>query len=76
MIKECKVLKWNELVMVIDFDGVNVQMPSYENNVPFVYIKLEKERYSLSSKAEYELSLVNKTSKHVKAKIINEKIDE
>lgn len=55
MIKECEVLVWNECVMVIDFDNVKVQMPSFgKNKTNSVYVKYENGKYTLSSELEYD----------------------
>ena len=67
MIKECNVDIWNELIMVIDFDKVKVQMPSTENKEKSVYIKLENGTYSLSTKEEYDKSLVKINKKEIKS---------
>lgn len=54
MIKKCKVLIRNELVMVVDYDGEKVQLPSSDVIEDEVYIKYEDNKYYLSSKSESE----------------------
>lgn len=54
MIKECKVLMRNELVMVIDFDGKEIQMPSDHKDSNIVFVKYENDRFSIVDKLEKE----------------------
>lgn len=65
MIEKCKVTKWNELVMVIDFKGIEVQMPSVDK-ADFVYVKLENGKYSTITENEYKKSLVKCEKKEIK----------
>lgn len=52
MTKECKVLMRNEFVMVIDFDGKEIQMPSDHKDTNTVFVKFENDRYSITDKLE------------------------
>lgn len=52
MTKECKVLMRNEFVMVIDFDGKEIQMPSDHKNTDTIFVKFENDRYSITDKLE------------------------
>ena len=54
MTKECKVLLRNQYVMVIDFDGKEIQMPSDHTNKDTVFVKYENDRYSITCKLEEE----------------------
>ena len=51
MVKECKVLMNNAAVMVVDFDGVHVQMPSAGKNIKTVAVEFSNGSYKL---AEYK----------------------
>lgn len=48
---------WNELVMVVSFDGTLVQMPSTEHREDVVYVKLHNGSYTLANKNEFEKSV-------------------
>lgn len=71
MTKECKVLMRNELVMVVDFDGKEIQMPSDHTDKDIVFVKYENDRFSIVDKLEKEkkpvkvksVSKVNKQKK-------------
>jgi hypothetical protein len=54
MIKECKVLLRNKLVMVVDFDGKEIQMPSDHTDKNTVFVKHENDRYTITCKLEEE----------------------
>lgn len=55
MVKKCKIVLKNSAVVVVDFNGVNIQMP-YSNDIKdYVYVRSERGRYSFSTKEEYEL---------------------
>lgn len=54
MTKECKVLLRNELVMVVNFDGKEIQMPSDHKDTDTVFVKYENDRYSIICKMEEE----------------------
>lgn len=54
MTKECKVLLRNKLVMVVDFDGKEIQMPSDHKDTNTVFVKYEDDRYSITDKLEEE----------------------
>ena len=41
MVKECKVLLRNQYVMVIEFDGKEIQMPSDHSDFNKVFVKYE-----------------------------------
>lgn len=56
----------NALVMVVDYDGEKVQLPSSDVIEDEVYIKYEDNKYYLSSKSESENTI----------KPIVEKVDE
>ena len=74
MIKECNVITWNELVMVIEFDGVLVQMPSTKTKETVVYVKFNNKNYQVVTKDEYDKSLVKVVKKEYKKEVIE--IDE
>lgn len=54
MTKECKVLLRNQYVMVVDFNGKEVQMPSDHTNKDTVFVKYENDKYSITCKLEEE----------------------
>lgn len=54
MTKECKVLLRNQYVMVVDFDGKEVQMPSDHTDKNTVFVKHENDRYTITCKLEEE----------------------
>nr|WP_297932437.1 hypothetical protein [uncultured Lachnoclostridium sp.] len=54
MTKECKVLLRNKLVMVVNFDGKEIQMPSDHKETNTVFVKYENDRYSITDKLEEE----------------------
>lgn len=57
MIRECKVLMRNNLVMVVDFEGKEVQMPSDNGNEETIYIELQDNKFTVVSKEKYDSSL-------------------
>ena len=66
---------WNECVMVVDFDDVKVQIPSFgKKKINSVYIKYENDKYTLSSALEYDKFL--KQSKNKQAKLATSEINE
>ena len=54
MVKECKVLLRNQYVMVVDFNGKEIQMPSDHTDNDTVFVKHENDRYSITCKLEEE----------------------
>ncbi len=54
MTKECKVLMRNELVMVVDFDGKEIQMPSDHKDTNIVFVKYENDKFLIVDKLEEE----------------------
>lgn len=50
MIKECKVLLNNEMVTVVKFDDVEIQLPSIHKNDKTIFVKYEDGRYSVVEK--------------------------
>ena len=44
MTKECKVLLRNQYVMVVDFNGKEIQMPSDHTDKDTVFVKYENDR--------------------------------
>ena len=71
MVKECKVLLRNQYVMVVDFNGKEIQMPSDHTDKDTVFVKYENDRFSIVDKLEKEkkpvkvksVSKVNKQKK-------------
>lgn len=54
MIRECKIILNNNLVTVVDFDGVEIQFPSINNdNVEKIYVKQMNNKYFVVDKKEY-----------------------
>ena len=56
MIRECDVLSRNNLVMVIDFMGNIIQLPTDNKNNKTVFVDFKNGIYSLVSEAEYNKS--------------------
>lgn len=54
MTKECKVLLRNQYVMVVDFNGKEIQMPSDHTDKDTVFVKYENDRYSITCNLEEE----------------------
>jgi hypothetical protein len=54
MPKKCKVLLNNEVVAVIDYDGVSIQIPPIEDADEYVYV--EKNGYTYTVINELELA--------------------
>ena len=52
MSKVCNVLMRNEFVMVVDFDGKEIQMPSDHKDTNVVFVKFVNDRYSITDKLE------------------------
>ena len=52
MVKECKVLLRNQYVMVIEFIGKEIQMPSDHSDFNKVFVKYENGKYSITDKLE------------------------
>ncbi|MDU7030173.1 MAG: hypothetical protein E6357_21115 [Clostridiales bacterium] len=57
MIRECKVLMRNNLVMVVDFEGKEVQMPSDNGDEVNIYVELQDNKFTVVSKEKYDSSL-------------------
>ncbi len=57
MIKKCNVLMRNNLVMVVDFEGKKVQMPSDNGDEENIYIELQDNKFTVVSKEKYNSSL-------------------
>jgi len=53
LIKKCNVVLHNEAVMVIDFDGRKIQMPSVKCDTEYVFVEFKDNRYSLVTENEY-----------------------
>jgi len=53
MIKECKVLSRNSLVMVVDYDGKEVQLPTDGRRTPTVYVKHDA-TFEVVSKEDFD----------------------
>ena len=66
MIKECKVILCNTAALVVDFDGVKVQLPYASNIKDSVYVKCENGKYYMSSVEEYKNALKDKPEKKTK----------
>ncbi|WP_373266744.1 hypothetical protein [Hungatella hathewayi] len=64
MIKKCKVISRNSLVMVVLYDSTEVQLPSDQTDCTEVFIRKTDNNYVLSSEEEF-----TKTSKRTYKKI-------
>lgn len=47
----------NNLVMVVDFEGKEVQMPSDNGNEVNIYVELQDNKFTVVSKEKYDSSL-------------------
>ncbi|WP_394923558.1 hypothetical protein [uncultured Robinsoniella sp.] len=54
MIRECNVLMRNNLVMVVDFDGKKVQMPTDNSEEDKIYVELQNNKFTVTSKDKYD----------------------
>jgi len=55
MIKKCKIILHNEKNIVIDYDGILVQLPNtIGKNIAEVYVKHHNDKYYIVTKEEYE----------------------
>lgn len=52
MIKECKVILRNQLIMVVLYGNKKIQMPTDNTNKQTVYVKKENGKYILVDKFE------------------------
>lgn len=76
MIKECDVILKNKSIFVADYEGSEVQFTTTDLlKEDTVYIKFEKEKYSIVSKEEYEKSLVVDKKKFI-TEVANKKTDD
>ena len=66
MVKECKVLLRNQYVMVVDFNGKEIQMPSDHTDKDTVFVKYENDRYSITYNLEKEKKPVSRVKKQKK----------
>jgi len=71
MIKKCKVIFRNSINMVVDFDGIELQMPTDGLDNYEVFVNFKDNKYTLSTKDDYE-----KTLKTIKNKVKKEIIEE
>ena len=46
--------------MVIDFDGVKVQLPSVETNNSYIFIEFKNGKYAVASEKEYKKDINKK----------------
>jgi len=44
----------NQYVMVVDFNGLQVQLPTDDKNTDTVFVKKEKDKYTITDKLEEE----------------------
>ena len=72
MTKECKVLLRNKLVMVVDFDGKEIQMPSDHATTNTVFVKYENDRYTITDKLEEKKPKMKPVSRVKKQKKVTE----
>lgn len=76
MVKECRVILRNPVNMVVLFGDIEVQMPSNNGVSSVVYIKYEDNKYTLSSKDEYDKELCSNKKIKVKPNIENDSLEE
>lgn len=54
MIKECPVIINNKALVVVNFDGIDIQFPPIGKNVKTLNVKFEDGKYSIVKDAEKE----------------------
>lgn len=69
MIKECNVISRNDLIMVVTYGDTKVQLPSDRKNTDTVFVKYEREKYSISDKEAYDLEISKEKTKTQKKRI-------
>ena len=69
MIKECNVISRNDLIMVVTYGDTKVQLPSDNKNTDTVFVKYEREKYSISDKEAYDLEISKEKTKTQKKRI-------
>ena len=67
MIKECKVVLRNQLIMVVLYGDKKIQMPTDNTTKQTVYVKKENEKYILVDKLEETKSFKYEKQKRNKA---------
>lgn len=78
LVKECSVISKNSDVIVVDYNGKNIQF-SYDKSISDkAYVKYENGRYSLTSKLEFEKKSKSKRTKNetVETKLIEDTVEE
>lgn len=81
MIKECKVLSYNEYlnILVFDFDGKQIQTTAkLDTECKTVFVKYKDGKYEIVSKDEYEKSIrsYNKKKDETPKVVLEEKLEE
>ena len=69
MIKECNVISRNDLIMVVTYGDTKVQLTSDHKNTDTVFVKYEREKYSISDKEAYDLEISKEKTKTQKKRI-------
>lgn len=64
MIKECNIIRANEFVTVVDFDGRYVQLPAIDGKHTSVLVSYENDRYTI-----IENSMSNDIDDHKKQRV-------
>lgn len=70
MIKKCNVTLKNKDVLVVSYDGTDVQFTNTGIDEDVIFVKFENDKYSIVDECEYNGSL-----KSVKKKYISETIE-
>lgn len=70
MIKKCNVTLKNKDVLVVSYDGTDVQFTNTGIDEDVIFVKFENDKYSIVDECEYNDSL-----KSVKKKYISETIE-
>lgn len=67
MIKECQVISRNAINIVALYDATQIQLPSNDDNSKVVYVSKDGEKFSISSKKEFELQKTGKKNSKEKS---------
>ena len=75
MVKECKVIMRNHLVMVVLYGNKEIQLPTDNTNNPIVYVKKEYGKYILVDKTVKEITKKQKKEKAIETDLVDEVVN-
>lgn len=71
--KKCRVISRNNLVMVVAYEDLKIQLPSDKSQSEYVYVKKENDKYVVVNESEATKYAPAKT-KTVEKKLINDAV--